>query len=480
VLIPVLPAAPLLGLGLGMEIRGIKRAPNWPRTEGFQEIVAVMRDAPTMPNWISRISGASRQPRDISDAESPPTLDLALESSGPGTDVYYHAARDAGAEAPVLSRLEFVRWMEVAVTRPLVGQQLADLPGDPHHELELFDVPEEVAKQFADNEWLFRVSQDDPRNRAALSDLLMSSVVALTGHIEGRNVYLPGDRKRVLRHVWHFISDGGGIVPLVLSNQLAVQCNDAILGRMGPRQLALIELRPNLLFQQEICGVLNLLESFNPTPVPSYREGPGGSLGISRVMAETIARVDLSPIQVRLGQFSQYEFRRMLASIHCPKNFDEAGYGFKADVRTFVLEALAEYVVDEVQTQPGGLILLPPRLVRTASEAEAYVAEVLIAMNGTDVTLTPAGPDGGVDVRSVEAVAQVKMEAKPIGRPTIQQTYGIAVAEGRRPLVFSISGFTSEAVEWAELAHVACWAFARDGSLEPITEAARHLHDHGF
>src|SRR5688572_23302962 len=43
---------------------------------------------------------------------------------------------------------------------------------------------------------------------------------------------------------------------------------------------------------------------------------------------------------------------------------------------------------------------------------------------------------GGIDVDSSEAVAQVKAKVKPVGRPVIQQTAGIAAADHKAALVF--------------------------------------------
>lgn len=120
-----------------------------------------------------------------------------------------------------------------------------------------------------------------------------------------------------------------------------------------------------------------------------------------------------------------------------------------------------------------------PRLVRTFREAEQYAAEVMEHLGFTNVVLSGRGADGGIDVRCAEAVVQVKMEALAVGRPVIQAIFGIASMENRHAAVFSLSGYTKQAVEWADKAGVALLAFAFDGSLEPANDAASGLLRHG-
>ena len=93
----------------------------------------------------------------------------------------------------------------------------------------------------------------------------------------------------------------------------------------------------------------------------------------------------------------------------------------------------------------------------------------------TDAAPTPPGSDGGIDVHGTGAVAQVKMEGVPTGRPILQAIYGIAALGERKALVFSLAGFTAQAVEWADRAGVACFEFAVDGSVEATSQAARAL-----
>jgi Restriction endonuclease len=117
----------------------------------------------------------------------------------------------------------------------------------------------------------------------------------------------------------------------------------------------------------------------------------------------------------------------------------------------------------------------PRRLIKTSSDAEHYAAEYMRYLGFADAVTTPSGSDGGIDVHSTEAVAQVKMEGVPTGRPIVQGISGIAALDERRALVFSLAGYTSQAVEWADRAGVACFEFAVDGSVEAASQAARAL-----
>lgn len=67
-----------------------------------------------------------------------------------------------------------------------------------------------------------------------------------------------------------------------------------------------------------------------------------------------------------------------------------------------------------------------------------------------DARLTPAGADGGIDVISHEAVAQVKFHQKPVGIGEVQRLFGISQSISKRGLFFSLAGYTPKAVEWGQ------------------------------
>jgi hypothetical protein len=72
-------------------------------------------------------------------------------------------------------------------------------------------------------------------------------------------------------------------------------------------------------------------------------------------------------------------------------------------------------------------------------------------------------------------VAQVKMEGVKTTRHMVQALYGVASLEDKRPVFFSLAGYTRQAIDWAESAGVACFEFTFDGGVEARTGHARDL-----
>ena len=84
-------------------------------------------------------------------------------------------------------------------------------------------------------------------------------------------------------------------------------------------------------------------------------------------------------------------------------------------------------------------------------------------------------PDAGIDVASKDAVVQVKMEGILTGRPIVQALFGVATAEGKRGLFFSLAGYTPLAVEWANRVGVALFTFDYQGEPVAVNPAASQL-----
>lgn len=95
----------------------------------------------------------------------------------------------------------------------------------------------------------------------------------------------------------------------------------------------------------------------------------------------------------------------------------------------------------------------------TWKEAELLVWDWMRRNGYPDAQLTPAGADGGVDVSAKGAAAQVKHHAKPVGLSYVQRLAGVANAEGKAALFFSVSGYTSAARRWAAANNVECFVY---------------------
>src|SRR4051794_7925678 len=67
-------------------------------------------------------------------------------------------------------------------------------------------------------------------------------------------------------------------------------------------------------------------------------------------------------------------------------------------------------------------------------EAEAIAFDWMRKHGYRDAALTKAGADGGIDVISKKAIAQVKHHLKPVGIAEIQRLSGIVHSTGRKAL----------------------------------------------
>jgi len=121
------------------------------------------------------------------------------------------------------------------------------------------------------------------------------------------------------------------------------------------------------------------------------------------------------------------------------------------------------------------------RAPRDAREFELIAASWMQFWGEHDATVTQFSADGGVDVLSENYGAQVKFYAnKPVGRPEVQGLHGAAAGFGVRPAFFAYStGYTKEALQWAQAMDVACFTFVphRDHTFtfEANTNAAAEL-----
>lgn len=116
-----------------------------------------------------------------------------------------------------------------------------------------------------------------------------------------------------------------------------------------------------------------------------------------------------------------------------------------------------------------------PMRIRNFRDAEEAAAAWIQFWGWKDARVTRTGADEGKDVESRQVVAQVKAHANPIGRPDIQNLYGVAQAERKIPLFFSLSDYTAQACEWADRVDMALFAFDLEGRPEPVNLSAKRL-----
>ncbi len=102
-------------------------------------------------------------------------------------------------------------------------------------------------------------------------------------------------------------------------------------------------------------------------------------------------------------------------------------------------------------------------------------AAALRAMGFPDARETPVGPDGGIDVRSQRAIAQVKFRGAQTGRSDLQRLVGARGRDQHLALFFfTASSYSNRALEYAAEMDVALFTYDPTGALTPHSPAAVH------
>jgi predicted nucleic acid-binding Zn-ribbon protein len=100
-------------------------------------------------------------------------------------------------------------------------------------------------------------------------------------------------------------------------------------------------------------------------------------------------------------------------------------------------------------------------------DAERLAEKHMLRLGHPDARRTNAGADGGVDVESGRAVAQVKDQSNPVGRHLIQQLYGVARSKNKAAYFFA-RRYAPQAVEWARENGVKLYQFTRAGVVTEV------------
>lgn len=107
-----------------------------------------------------------------------------------------------------------------------------------------------------------------------------------------------------------------------------------------------------------------------------------------------------------------------------------------------------------------------------AEELAAWYMQHELELGASNVT--PVGADGGIDVTSVNAVAQVKHYGTPVGGPAVRQIRGAGYGT-ESVLFFALSGYTRQAIEYASQAGVALYTYNIYGDVDPVNGPASIL-----
>lgn len=114
-------------------------------------------------------------------------------------------------------------------------------------------------------------------------------------------------------------------------------------------------------------------------------------------------------------------------------------------------------------------------VVDTWEEAERLAAWHMKSLGFANAAVTGAGNDGGIDVRSAQAVAQVKYYAQaPVGAPAVQQLRGAAY-DRQWAIFYSLSPYTAAARDFADSAGVALFSYDLAGNVAAVNGPAKSL-----
>lgn len=118
---------------------------------------------------------------------------------------------------------------------------------------------------------------------------------------------------------------------------------------------------------------------------------------------------------------------------------------------------------------------------------EIYCVEWAVYLGYQDAKVTRSTKDGGIDISSSSMVAQCKYQELPVGVKPIRELFGLSQAKMRKPLFFSLNGYTREAINEAEQYGVELWVvrplegrIERVGLVDAMNQGDYHSGPEGY
>ena len=108
--------------------------------------------------------------------------------------------------------------------------------------------------------------------------------------------------------------------------------------------------------------------------------------------------------------------------------------------------------------------------------AEILCAQWMSYIGFEGVQVTQFSGDGGVDIESQTAIAQVKHYGGSVGVSEIRELVGVSHVDGRTPIFFTSGSYTRDAMKFGDEAGVIMFIYdAEAGFLHPENVAAREM-----
>lgn len=118
--------------------------------------------------------------------------------------------------------------------------------------------------------------------------------------------------------------------------------------------------------------------------------------------------------------------------------------------------------------------------IQTPQDAELNAAQRMRELGFTDAQVTVGGADGGIDVHSSTALAQVKWRGGMVGRPELQALFGARGSDFSKLLLFfAASDYSQHAAEYADQSRIAIFVYDPIGTLTAKNRHAALLLDGG-
>ncbi|MBB0998291.1 restriction endonuclease [Dietzia maris] len=108
-------------------------------------------------------------------------------------------------------------------------------------------------------------------------------------------------------------------------------------------------------------------------------------------------------------------------------------------------------------------------------KAEKNATQLMRQWGFADAVAGTGGADGGVDVRSKRALAQVKWKGGVVGRPDVQRLVGARGTGSEALIFFSASGYSAQAIEYADQVGVALFTYDPTGTPEAVNRSAKQV-----
>ena len=116
--------------------------------------------------------------------------------------------------------------------------------------------------------------------------------------------------------------------------------------------------------------------------------------------------------------------------------------------------------------------------ITTPEAAETIAAARMREFGYSDARVTGRGADGGMNVVSARAEAQVKQESYQTGRPALQRLYGARGDDRSRDLLFfSAAGYSRQAVAYADTVGIALFTYDVLGRIAAANPVGRLVEE---